>query len=99
LVFSHHCIVVLYTAETVGFIANSILERRKEMSFKILAENTIIKCKNPTCRGTFSVIVYTFSDLKCTVIDSGKIIPFTGNTPYFCPCCGEDLRRQSEVSK
>ena len=66
------------------------------MSLSTLAENTIIKCKNPICECTFSVIIYVFDDSECKVIGSGRMIPFTGNTPYFCPCCGEDLRKQKE---
>ncbi len=64
------------------------------MSFTAITENTIIKCTNPKCQGTFSVIVYTFSDVECTKIDAVKMIPLTGNTPYYCPCCGTNLGKE-----
>jgi hypothetical protein len=64
------------------------------MSLKIFDENTIIKCTNKKCLGYFSVICYTFEDEKCTKIANGKMIPLTGNVPYYCPCCGTNLGKE-----
>lgn len=69
------------------------------MSLKIFSEHTIIRCTNLSCQGAFSVIVYTFSDSECTNIDSGKMIPLTGNTPYYCPCCGRNLGAPEHLIK
>jgi hypothetical protein len=55
------------------------------------SENRIIECTNPICKTRFSVIVYIYSDKKCTKINNAKMIPLTGHTPYYCPCCGENL--------
>ncbi len=65
------------------------------MAFPVYSEDTIIKCTNPTCRGWFSVIVYGFADEDCLVIYNAKMIPLTGNTPYYCPCCGKNLGKAS----
>ncbi len=64
------------------------------MSFTLFGEETIVKCTNPKCKGWFSVIVYAFSDAQCTKIDMAKLIPLTGDTPYYCPCCGKNLGKE-----
>jgi hypothetical protein len=62
----------------------------------IMADNTIVRCTNPKCKGWFSVIVYTFGDDKCTIINSAKMVPMTGITPYYCPCCGKNLGKREK---
>lgn len=63
------------------------------MSFQVFEEGySIVKCTNPMCQGSFSVVAYTFSDNKCTKISAAKIIPLTGNTNFYCPCCGTNLK-------
>lgn len=64
------------------------------MPFKIATETTIIECTNPICRATFSVIGYTYGDDECTRIDTARLVPLTGNTPYFCPVCGRNLGKE-----
>jgi predicted RNA-binding Zn-ribbon protein involved in translation (DUF1610 family) len=59
-------------------------------------ENTIIKCTNKECLTIFSVIGYGYEDPSCTIINSGKLVPLTGNTPYFCPACGTNLGYRKE---
>jgi len=61
------------------------------MSHLLVGDNTIIKCDNPDCQTTFSVIGYGFEDEECHVINGAKMVPLTGNTPYYCPCCGKNL--------
>jgi hypothetical protein len=53
--------------------------------------DSIVKCDNPTCLCNFSVTMYGFEDEQCTKINGANIIPLTGNTPYYCPCCGKNL--------
>lgn len=69
------------------------------MAFQVVSENTIIKCSNPDCKANFSVLVYTFKDKKCTTIDETKLIPLTGNTPYYCPCCGVNLGKPEPIPR
>jgi hypothetical protein len=61
------------------------------MSFKTVSSVTIIKCTEPTCQATFSAILYVFEDDACIKINAGHMVPLTGKTPYYCPCCGKNL--------
>ncbi len=54
-------------------------------------DDTIIQCTEPTCQGTFTVLGYAFSDMGCTVINTVRAVPLTGQTPYYCPLCGKNL--------
>jgi hypothetical protein len=62
------------------------------------AEDTIIKCTELTCQGTFTVLGYAFSDTECTVIASVKAVPLTGRTPYYCPICGKNLGKSNKAT-
>ncbi len=64
------------------------------MSFATLTKETIITCSNPICKGTFSVIVYVFGDPECSKINAANLVRLTGNTPYFCPICGNNLGKK-----
>ena len=64
------------------------------MSYKTISQETIIKCTNPTCQSSFSVVLYIFEDTECTKINAANMIPLTGKTPYYCPCCGKNLGKQ-----
>lgn len=72
-------------------LSPSLPERREKVSFITVRKNTIIKCTNPVCLATFSIIVYAFSDKECTKINAAEMIPLTGNTPFHCPVCGKNL--------
>jgi len=61
------------------------------MSFVSMTEHTIVKCDNPDCRVSFSVVGFSFDDEECHIIGAATMIPLTGNTPYYCPCCGKNL--------
>ncbi len=69
------------------------------MSFPAISKTTVIKCTNLICQGTFSVISYAFEDTACTKINTATLVPLTGNTPYYCPCCGTNLGKQPVESK
>jgi hypothetical protein len=65
------------------------------MSKKIILNGFgIIKCTNPKCQVSFSVIAFAFADKTCTQINEARIIPLTGNTPYYCPTCGKNLGKK-----
>ncbi len=59
------------------------------------SENTIIKCTNPICKATFSVLGYAYDNPQCTKIGLVRLIPLSGNTPYYCPVCGKNLGKAS----
>jgi len=61
------------------------------MSYSVVGKNTIVKCDNPDCQMLFSIIMYGLEDIACQVINCADMIPLTGNTPYYCPCCGKNL--------
>ncbi len=65
----------------------------------IESDVTIIKCTNPVCMGTYTIICYTFADAECTKISDAHIVPLSGNTPYSCPCCGTNLGKPEVTGK